>query len=84
MPLWAAYDGDMDSPIADLKNAGDGAMAGSIYAALFLKRFVDAKAWGAFRYLRLGAARKAARPQGGEAQCLRACWRVLKQRYGAV
>ena len=82
MPLWSAYDGDMESPIADLKNGGDGAMAGSIYAALFLKRFVDAKAWGHFDIYAWAPREKPSRPQGGEAQCLRACWRVLKQRYG--
>ncbi len=48
MPLWDPYDGDMDSPIADLKNAGDGGYAGSIYAALFLRRFVTAPAWAHF------------------------------------
>ncbi|MGH8679311.1 MAG: leucyl aminopeptidase, partial [Burkholderiales bacterium] len=40
MPLWDGYESEMDSPIADLKNTGDGAMAGSIYGALFLRRFV--------------------------------------------
>ncbi|HWA22761.1 MAG TPA: leucyl aminopeptidase family protein, partial [Caulobacterales bacterium] len=35
MPLWDAYETDIDSAIADIKNTGDGAMAGSIAAALF-------------------------------------------------
>ncbi len=82
MPLWAPYEGDMDSPIADLKNTGDGPMAGSVYAALFLKKFVAAKAWGHFDIYAWAPREKPSRPVGGEAQTLRASWRVLKQRYG--
>ncbi len=81
MPLWDAYDGDMDTPIADLKNTGDGAMAGSIYAALFLRRFVSAPAWAHFDIFAWAPKEKPARPQGGEAQALRASWRVLKGRF---
>ena len=82
MPLWDAYESDMDSPIADLKNTGDGAMAGSIYAALFLRRFVTAPAWAHFDIFAWAPKEKPARPQGGEAQGLRASWAVLKRRFG--
>jgi leucyl aminopeptidase len=82
MPLWDAYDRDMNSPVADLKNAGDGAYAGSIYAALFLRRFVTAPAWAHFDIFAWAPKEKPARPQGGEAQGLRACWSVLKRRFG--
>jgi leucyl aminopeptidase len=82
MPLWDAYEGDMDSPIADLKNAGDGAFAGSIYAALFLHRFVSGPAWAHFDIFAWAPREKPARPQGGEAQALRACWQLLKRRFG--
>ena len=82
MPLWDAYECDMDSPIADLKNTGDGAFAGSIYAALFLRRFVDAPAWAHFDIFAWAPKERASRPSGGEAQSLRACWRVLKSRFG--
>jgi|CXWL01.1.fsa_nt_gi leucyl aminopeptidase len=82
MPLWDAYEGDMDSPIADLKNTGDGAFAGSLYAALFLRRFVTAPAWAHFDIFAWAPKEKPSRPQGGEAQGLRAAWRVLKQRFG--
>jgi leucyl aminopeptidase len=65
MPLWDAYEAEMDSPIADLKNTGDGAFAGSIYAALFLRRFVDAPAWAHFDILH-GPRRKSLRvPRAG-------------------
>jgi leucyl aminopeptidase len=83
LPLWDAYEGEMDSPIADLKNTGDGAMAGSIYAALFLRRFVSAPAWAHFDIYAWSPKEKPARPAGGDAQSLRAVWRVLKGRFGA-
>jgi leucyl aminopeptidase len=82
MPLWNAYDGDMDSPIADLKNGGDGAFAGAIYGGLFLRRFVGAAAWVHFDVYAWAPKERPSRPQGGEAQALRAVWRVLKTRYG--
>jgi leucyl aminopeptidase len=84
MPLWDAYDGDMDSPIADLKNAGDGAFAGSIYAALFLRKFVNAGAWAHFDIFAWAPREKPARPSGGEAQALRASWHVLKGRFSGA
>ena len=34
MPLWAGYEGGLKSPIADMKNLGDGPMGGSNTAAL--------------------------------------------------
>ncbi len=83
MPLWDAYEHDMDSQIADLKNTGDGAFAGSIYAALFLRRFVSVSSWAHFDIYAWAPKEKPSRPQGGEAQALRACWRVLKGRFGA-
>ncbi|WP_395645805.1 leucyl aminopeptidase family protein [Terricaulis sp.] len=82
MPLWDAYEGEMDSPIADLKNTGDGAFAGSIYAALFLRRFVSVQAWAHFDIFAWAPKEKPSRPAGGEAQALRASWAVIKKRFG--
>lgn len=82
MPLWDAYEGDMDSSIADLKNTGDGAFAGAIFGALFLRRFVSVETWAHFDVFAWAPKEKPARPAGGEAQALRACWAVLKSRYG--
>ena len=50
LPLWRPYDAMIDGTVADLSNSGPGAgMAGSITAALFLRRFVEkAKAWAHF------------------------------------
>jgi leucyl aminopeptidase len=81
MPLWDGYEAEMESPIADLKNTGDGAFAGSIYAALFLRRFVNAPAWAHFDIFAWSPKDKPARPQGGDAQALRATWAVIKGRF---
>lgn len=45
LPLGAAYDKDIDSTVADVKNIGSGRGAGSITAAQFLKRFVNDVPW---------------------------------------
>ncbi|GIK50443.1 MAG: leucyl aminopeptidase family protein [Hyphomonadaceae bacterium] len=82
MPLWDPYETEMDSPIADLKNTGDGAMAGSIYGALFLRRFVGVANWAHFDIFAWSPKEKPSRPQGGDAQALRAVYRVLKGRFG--
>ena len=45
MPLPAQYEKHIDSPIADVKNTGNGRAGGSITAALFLQRFVNKTPW---------------------------------------
>ena len=80
MPLWAGYEGGLKSPIADMKNLGDGPMAGSITAALFLKAFVTAPRWAHFDIWAWRPARYG-RPAGAAACGLRAVWRALKKRY---
>jgi len=44
LPLWADYNGLMDSQIADLKNSSV-PWAGATTAAIFLREFVDGKPW---------------------------------------
>jgi leucyl aminopeptidase len=44
-PLGKAYDRDIDSDVADMKNVGSGRGAGSITAAQFLQRFVNNVPW---------------------------------------
>ena len=50
MPLWRPYDAMIEGSVADISNSGTGAgMAGSITAALFLRRFVEkARSWAHF------------------------------------
>jgi len=45
MPLWDPYDENLKSDVADLSNMANNAMAGCIYAALFLRRFVPENAF---------------------------------------
>jgi leucyl aminopeptidase len=80
MPLWAGYEGGLKSPIADMKNLGDGPMGGSITAALFLKAFVSAPRWAHFDIWSWRQARYG-RPAGAAACGLRAVWALLKERY---
>ena len=80
MPLWAGYEGGLKSPIADMKNLGDGPMGGSITAALFLKAFVSAPSWAHFDVWAWRQSRHG-RPAGAAACGLRAVWAMLKSRY---
>lgn len=80
MPLWAGYEAGLKSPIADMKNLGDGPMGGSITAALFLKAFVNAPTWAHFDVWAWRPARYG-RPAGAAACGLRAVWAMLKKRY---
>ena len=45
LPLGAEYDKQIDTPNADMKNIGEGRLAGSITAAQFLQRFVNERTW---------------------------------------
>jgi leucyl aminopeptidase len=84
MPLWKPYDGWLESKIADVNHVSDGPFAGSITAALFLRRFIE-KAQAHVHFDIYGWAPKAkpGRPVGGEAQGIRALYHLLKRRYGA-
>ena len=82
MPLWDGYDVQLDSPIADLSNTG-GKLAGSVTAALFLRRFArDARAWAHFDIYGWNPSARPGRPAGGELLGGRALWHYLQKRYG--
>jgi leucyl aminopeptidase len=83
MPLWKPYDEWLTSKVADLNNIAGNSYAGSIVAALFLRRFVTAAA--AFAHFDIFAWNPTARPsgpEGGEAQAIRALFAFLSKRYG--
>ena len=83
MPLWRPYESLLDSKVADLNNVSSGAFAGSVTAALFLKRFVaSAKAWVHVDVYGWTPSAKSARPEGGECQAARALYALLQERYG--
>ncbi|MGE0846442.1 MAG: M17 family metallopeptidase [Flavobacteriaceae bacterium] len=82
MPLWKPYMAMLDSRTADINNAGSGGFAGSITAALFLSRFVEkARSWVHLDVYAWNPSAKAGRPEGGEAQGIRALFAVLESRY---
>jgi leucyl aminopeptidase len=82
MPFWEPYYSLFESPVADMNNSADTSFAGSITAALFLKRFVEK----AKLYLHLDIygwtpTAKPGSPKGGEAQGIRALFSLISERY---
>jgi leucyl aminopeptidase len=82
LPLWAGYDDWLNSSVADLNNVSSKPFAGAIVAALFLKRFVtkgishvhiDLYGWN--------DQTRPGRPEGGEAQSMRAVFGALRARF---
>lgn len=83
LPLWPAYESMLEGKISDLNSAPGGGVAGSITAALFLRRFVEqARNWVHFDIYGWTPSDKPGRPQGGEAQAARLVYRLVEKRYG--
>lgn len=83
MPFWAPYDKLLKSKVADLNHVAEGSYAGSVIAALFLKRFV--KNAERFAHLDIFAwvpRDQPGRPQGGEPQAARALFQFFRQELG--
>ena len=84
MPLWKPYDTMLSSKIADVNHISGGPFAGSITAALFLKRFVErTKSYAHFDIFGWVPSTKPGRPEGGEPQAARLVDRLVAERYGA-
>jgi leucyl aminopeptidase len=82
MPLWDGYATSLDSDIADLKNDPDGwAQAGSITAALFLKRFAPPGPWVHFDIYAWNPKSRPGFPVGAEAQAILALFAMLEARF---
>ncbi len=85
MPLWQPYASMIGSKVADIANAGSGSYAGSITAALFLARFVPAGIpWLHADIFAWNPSGAPGRPEGGEAQAIRALYALIRERYGAL
>jgi leucyl aminopeptidase len=83
LPLWPPYAPLLESKIADINHISGGPFAGSITAALFLRRFATAaKAHLHFDVYAWNPKPKPARPEGGEIQGARLVYALLKERYG--
>ncbi|MFC3052228.1 leucyl aminopeptidase family protein [Kordiimonas pumila] len=78
MPLWAPYDKKLNSPVADLSNISEGGMAGSITAALYLQRFIEADTpWAHFDLYAWTLENQPGRPQGAAVQAIRASFEAI-------
>ena len=81
LPLWSGYDDWLKSPIADLNNVSSRPHAGAVVAALFLKRFVNADVpWIHLDLYAWNDQSRPGRPEGGEAQTLRAVFHTIEER----
>jgi leucyl aminopeptidase len=85
LPLWDPYDSLLDGKISDINNVSAGPFAGSITAALFLRRFVektatDKSAWAHFDIYGWNPSSKPGRPEGGEAQTARLLYDLIEAR----
>ncbi len=79
MPFWTSYESTLDSAVADMNNVSEGPFAGSVTAALFLRRFV--KGARRFAHLDIYGWRQQVKPlgpKGGEVQGARAILEVLR------
>lgn len=78
MPFWEPYESKIEPAIADLDNAPSGGMAGSITAALFLRRFTEgAKCYAHFDIYGWQPVSEPGRPKGGVGQGARAILAAL-------
>jgi leucyl aminopeptidase len=81
MPLWDGYERDIEGEISDIVNSTAMPMAGSITAALFLRRFAGTTPWAHFDIFGWNPKDRPGRPKGGEMQAVRAVYQMLKQRF---
>ncbi len=82
MPFWAPYETQIEPGIADLDNAPSGGMAGSVTAALFLRRFAAPARYLHFDIYGWNPKPAPARPKGGVGQGARALLDALPAIFG--
>ena len=81
LPLWDGYDSWLQSPTADLNNVSAKPFAGAIVAALFLRRFISAPVpWAHIDLYAWNDQTQPGRPEGGEAQAIRAVFAAVAAR----
>ncbi|MBL6455509.1 leucyl aminopeptidase family protein [Belnapia sp. T6] len=85
LPLHDAYDSWLDSTVAHINNVSQRPMAGAIIAALFLRRFVPSQLrWAHLDLYGWNDSGRPGRPEGGEAQTMRALAAGIEALFGAV
>jgi leucyl aminopeptidase len=81
LPLYSGYNAQLEGVGCDLQNVTGKTDAGAVMAALFLQRFVAAGTpWAHFDLYGWNDASRPARPEGGEAHCLRAAFNLILAR----
>ncbi len=84
MPLYRPYRRLIDSKIADLNNVSEGPHGGAITAALYLQEFVEPGVpWAHLDVMAWNNRTRPGRPEGAEAQCLRALYAHIAGRFAA-
>lgn len=84
MPLHEGYNHMIESKVADIVNSAASPYAGSVTAALFLKRFVDNIDWVHFDVMAFNTRNRPGHPEGGEAMGLRAVLAYLEETHGTT
>ena len=85
MPLWRPYRRLLDSKIADLNNVSEGPQGGAITAALYLQEFVEPGIpWVHLDVMAWNNRARPGRPEGAEAQTLRALYGHIAGRFGSA
>ncbi len=83
LPLWEEYRPMLDSKAADMNNISGSPYGGAIIAALFLDRFAEgAKSWAHIDLMAWNPTDRPGRPTGGEAQGIRAAFKLIEDRFG--
>jgi len=83
LPLFEGYQSWLDSPVADTNTVSAKPFAGAIVAALFLRRFVPQQiAWAHIDVYAWNDSPRPGRPEGGEAQSLRALVETIRRSCG--
>ena len=83
LPLYKPYRRMLDSKVADISSASEGGFGGGITAALFLQEFVDEGIpWAHFDIMAWNTSTRPGRPEGGDAQAMRAAFALISERFG--
>jgi leucyl aminopeptidase len=82
MPLWDGYAAALDSDVADITNEPEAwAQAGSVTAALFLRRFAPDGPWAHFDIFAWNPRGRPGWAKGAEIQAIRALFAMMAQRW---
>ncbi len=82
LPLWRPYRDKINSKVADINNISGGSFGGAITAALFLQEFVTTGTpWIHLDFMAWNESSRPGRPEGGEAQGLRALYHLIARHY---